>query len=479
MPAAALRVTQGYLKGRVLMVPADRPFVLGASLEADLTLFGTGVLEQHATFEPLEGGGHRLVPAEGATVVIDGETVPEEGQELQDGDVLEVGRHLLEYAPLVGQSDISVSSEFLPEDGPEAPISAEARCSSCGDTLGPDADAISLGQEKASLRALRLSSGLICPRCVDRRLQTTRDLGEFKVVRKTNTNEHEVTYLAIEAATEQRVALRILKAERCGEEALVRRFLARALVGLGLGHPNFVEVLSVSATKGITFVVMEHFEQGQKLERLMRDRTPIAAGRAILLGNQLAEIQRFARERGIVVGKRKKTGILVDRRGWVKVLSFDVTPEVEEQIAASPSFQELAHGGTRGPYTAPRPEPASLRRLPPERAEILGLARILFQLLSGRDYDTRIVMPCIARALARDEGLPLAPPPPRDKKARFQMEPTLEHVPKLAVKTLARLLASPEDPLALTSLLEITRATKNCFIELQNPGSGGYALPKD
>jgi len=463
---AALRVTKGYLKGRVLMVPAEAPFVIGSSLEADLTVFGTGILDRHATFQPTEDGGHRLVPGPGATILVDGEPVPEEGVELSDGNELEIGRHLFEYSPLLGSSDISVSSEFLPDDGPESPISGDARCLSCGDTLGPDPDAIAAGQEKASLRALRVSTGVICPRCVDRRLQTTRDLGDFKVIRKTNSNEHEVTYLAIETATGNRVALRILKADRCSEEALVRRFLVRALVGLGLGHPNFVEVLSVSATKGITFVVMEHVEQGQKLEKLMRDKTPLPAARATLIMNQLAEIQRFARERGIVVGKRKKTGILVDKRGWVKVLAYDVTPEVEEQIAASPSFQELAHGKVRGPYSAPRPEPASLRRVPPERAEILGLARIYFQLLSGWDYDTKAVMPCIAKALARPEDAPLAPPPPRDKKERFKLEPSLDHVPRVAVKTLARILASPDDPEALTSLVEFTQATKNCYLEL-------------
>ena len=86
-------------------------------------------------------------------------------------------------------------------------------------------------------------------------------------------------------------------------------------MGLALGHPNFVEVLAVSATKGITFVVMEHVEHGQKLERIIRDRTPISSDRALLIVNQLAEVLRFGRERGVVVAKHKRTNILVDKRG--------------------------------------------------------------------------------------------------------------------------------------------------------------------
>src|SRR5581483_5353050 len=164
---------------------------------------------------------------------------------------------------------------------------------------------------------------------------------------------------------------RILKAERCGDEAIVRRFLARALVGYALGHPNFVEVISVSATKGITFVVMEHVKSAQKLERIIRDKSPVPTSRALLIVNQLSEVLRFGRERGVVVAKRKRTGILVDKVGWVKVLSFDVTREIEERIAASASFQNLVKGGNKNPYSAPRPEPESLLRLSPERAEIL------------------------------------------------------------------------------------------------------------
>src|SRR5205823_4455878 len=86
---AALRVTKGYLKGRVIVVPDDRPFVLGSSLEADLTMFGTGVAEKHATFRPTDEGRHLLVPTDGATVLVDGDEVSEEGQELLDGAELQ------------------------------------------------------------------------------------------------------------------------------------------------------------------------------------------------------------------------------------------------------------------------------------------------------------------------------------------------------------------------------------------------------
>ena len=105
----------------------------------------------------------------------------------------------------------------------------------------------------------------------------------------------------------------------------------------------FIEVISVSATKGITFVVMEHVESAQKLERIIRDKAPIATSRAFLIVNQLAEILRFARERGVVVAKRKKTGILVGKTGWVKVLSFDLTKELCEQAESEGSLAR--HGG--------------------------------------------------------------------------------------------------------------------------------------
>jgi hypothetical protein len=464
---AALRVTKGYLKGRVIVIPDDRPFVLGSSLEADLTMFGTGVAEKHAIFEPTEDDRHVLKPTDDNIVIVDGDELDDEGTELLDGAEIQIGKHKITYEPLLGANDISTSSELLPDASEEgAPIPADTRCLSCGDTLGPDADAFEPGAEKASLRAVRLSDGIVCPRCVDKRLTTTRDLGEFKVVRKTASNELEVTYLAVDTRNGRRVGLRILKAERCGDEAIVRRFLCRALVGLALGHPNFVEVVSVSATRGITFVVMEHVERAQKLERIIRDKTPLSTERSLLIVNQLAEVLRFGRERGVVVAKRKRMGVLVGKTGWVKVLSFDLTKEVEERVARSPAYQELVKGGGKGPYSAPRPEPESLLRLAPERAEVLGLARIYFQLLTGRDYEARVAQKCVEQALRRSPDEPLAEAPSRLKKDRLKVPPSLEHVPRSAVLILERLHAAPTDENALATLEGVCAATKQAYLEL-------------
>ena len=456
----------GYLKGRVLLLPDDRTFYLGSSLEADLTIFGTGIKDRHVKVEPQDDGAHKVTPAEpDARVLVDGEEVEEEGHDLIDGEVIGLGKHKLRYLPLLSESAIKTGNEFSPDEESGETVAADRRCMCCGDTLGPDPDAVG-GADVASLHALNFVEGTVCPRCVDGRLRTQRDLGEFRIVRKTASNELEVTYLGQEIKTGRRVGLRILKAERCGDEVIVRRFLVRALVGYALGHPNFVEVISVSATKGITFVVMEHVESAQKLERIIRDKSPVPAHRATLIVNQLAEILRFARERGVVVAKRKKTGILVDKRGWVKVLSFDVTREVEERTARSPAFEQLAKGGTRAAYTAPRPEPESLLRLAPERAEILGLARIFFQLLTGRDYDPRLAIRAVRKALERPPGAPPGPPPPKERKARMAQEPSLEHVPREVVIVLSRLLASPTDPFALSTLESIAVATKEAYLDL-------------
>ncbi len=458
---AALRVLNGYLKGRVILLPDDRPFVLGSSLEADLTIFGAGIGERHARFEPLDDGTHNIIPL-GRTAV-DGEPVGASGHELLDGEVIALGKHKLRYLPLLSQSAIKTSNELSPDEDSAETVDGAQRCLSCGDTLGPDADAAG-GADTASLHALNFIDGTVCPRCVDRRLMMERDLGEFRVLRKTASNELEVTYLAVEIETGRRVGLRILKAERCGDDVIVRRFLARALVGYALGHPNFVEVISVSATKGITFVVMEHVEHAQKLERIIRDRSPISAARAVLIVNQLSEILRFARERGVVVAKRKRTGILVDKRGWVKVLSFDIIREVEDRMVESQAYLELSRGGTKSGYTAPRPEPESLLRLAPERAEILGLARIFFQLLTGKDYDPTGAVRAIRRALDRPAGAPPGEPPPRDRKARLAREATLDHVPRGVVIVLSRMLAAPSDPAALASLESISLATKATYL---------------
>jgi hypothetical protein len=433
MPAA-LKALEGYLTKRVLVLPSTGPFLIGRSPEADLTLFGPELEDRQVVLVP-DGGGHRIVPvASRHPTRVKGEVL-RAARVLRDGDVIKVGRHVFAYAAA----------------GTGEPGGA---CASCGAAVEPGATG-----------ALALAKGVVCQRCVDRRLSATRELERYRVLRKAGLNEEELTYLAVDKEESERVALRILKAERQADPRRVRRFLARALVGMVVDHPNFASVRAIQARRGVCFVVLD-WHEGVKLERLVRERAPLAPAAALVVANQLAGVLLHARGRKLVVAKRRRTGVIIDRRLWVKVMAFDLTPEVEAAAVATAAFREVAARCGFDPdlVSSARPIPpknedeARLFRLAPETAEVFSVGRILYQLITNKPFQPGPTLKEIRAAATR--------PDRRPKTGATG----LDAAPPELVLLLDRILV-PTGPDRLTTLDALGRASTNLLVQMDAPAA--------
>lgn len=460
MPVA-LKVRKGYLKGRVLVIPGDRTFVVGSSLESDLVLFGKGVKDRHCAIVPIDGGRHKIVRVNPeAELEVEREEVSEQ-RDLEPGDEIALGAHRLEYAP---GGELWPIASPLEEPLDDEVLPATVLCASCGDRIGPDRDAFDPREHQASVRALKVGDDVVCPRCIDRRLDAERDIGAYKILRKTAVNELEVTYLAIERDTGRRVALRILKADRAANPDIARRYLVRALVGHQLRHPNFLQVLAVGANKGIRFVVMEQQDRAFKLERLLRERAPVPILDALYILNQFAEVIRVGREVGLLIARKPRTGVLVTKTAWLKVQTYDVTRSLEECVMVSDAFKDLLERAA-DPLAMSKPEPlpegTEGREFPPERVEIFGVGRIYWQLLTGFPFDLEAAKVALDRALRRGADTLPAARPRRDGRKPLPGPASLDHVPRPALLLFARLMAR-DDKERLPTLEAVTRASKDC-----------------
>tara|TARA_R110002072_G_scaffold79283_1_gene183055 strand:+ start:2181 stop:3509 length:1329 start_codon:yes stop_codon:yes gene_type:complete len=369
MPAV-FHVLNGLLAKRVLVLPeAGPPCVIGKSLEAGIVLPNLKVAERHALLIPTPSG-HELVPVRRA-IFVDGELITE-ARRLVDGERIKIGGYTLLYR--------------IGEDLDEAP---EA-CASCGAVLGPTSGRLESGPTQ--LDALDLGRGAVCGRCLDRRLHLDRELASYRILRKIASNDDEITYLAVEAESLKRVSVRILRAERQAQPRVLRRFLARALAGIAVDHPNFLPVLGVQVSAGIPFAVVDHIESSTKLEVVVRDASPCTAADCLYVTNQLTEVLRYARAHELVVAKRKKTGVLVAPDGWVKVLAYDLTHELEARVVLTDAFADVAEraGASVEEMRAlgPPEDEVALRQgqLADEFAEVYGIGRLLFQMLSGKPF---------------------------------------------------------------------------------------------
>jgi len=125
---------------------------------------------------------------------------------------------------------------------------------------------------------------------------------------------------------------------------------------------------------------------------VVRDASPCTAADSLYVTNQLTEVLRYARAHELVVAKRKKTGVLVAPDGWVKVLAYDLTHELEARVVETDAFADLAEraGASVAEMRAlaPPTEGVALRQgqLADEFAEVYGIGRLLYQMLSGKPF---------------------------------------------------------------------------------------------
>lgn len=363
--AAALQAVKGYLRGRVLLLPASKSLVLGRSLESDLVLFGGTVDERHAEIRAV-GSGHQLVPRGRKPVRLGGKRIKKPMPLAQD-DTFEVGAHQFVYHA-------------------QAPDSAA--------------------------------------RDLDRRLHARPDLERYRMLRKIAANQAEITYLGVDQETGERLGIRILKAERQAHPLELRKFIVRALIGLVLGNELFLEVHALRSSGGILYAVLDHVDSALKLEQFVRDKSPTTPLTAVEVSRQLAEILAFARTKRIVVAKRKKSGVLVAKSGaTVRVQAFDPTRELEQELCQLQVFRDLCASIEVDPQPlidAGFPEPKSeaearLGQLADEYAEAYSVGRILYHLLTGRAFAPSVVKEVQAAGILRRRG--------REAPALFQELP--------------------------------------------------------
>jgi serine/threonine protein kinase len=336
---AALHAVSGYLEGRLLLLPEDRCISVGTSLESDFVLFGDDINKTHCKLEILPELRCEISTTGSSTVNVGGREVS--SAMLSDNDTITIG-----------------SNEFL---------------------------------------FLRSSESAPENLVIDRRLLARKDLDDYQILRKVQMSEIDVCYMAAHKVTEERVTIRMFKTEHSNNEKMVRRFLGRALVGLGLSHPRFAEIYKIGSMHGGCFVVSEFVEEGLKFERFVKERTPLEVDEALAFLRSLTETLIYARSRRIIVARRKPSGVFMLRDNRLKVSSFDLSEELELDVTRTSTYrdflQEKFH--FEAPFTISgehekldriEREPRNLVELSDEGFDINFLGRVLYQSLTGSSF---------------------------------------------------------------------------------------------
>src|SRR5215213_9745822 len=180
------------------------------------------------------------------------------------------------------------------------------------------------------------------------------------------------------------VAVKILHPHLAADESFRERFRREAIAAARLAHPNVVATFDTGTDGGITFIVMELVD-APTLRQVLNETGPMAPGRVVHIGAQVADALKYAHKSGVVHRDIKPANILVCPDGRVKVADCGIAKAVEDSEPDRPSPSEaLTSTGTIvGTAQYLSPEQVDGRAVD-GRADVYALGVVLYEMLCGR-----------------------------------------------------------------------------------------------
>ncbi|HEX9209622.1 MAG TPA: bifunctional protein-serine/threonine kinase/phosphatase [Bradyrhizobium sp.] len=200
----------------------------------------------------------------------------------------------------------------------------------------------------------------------------------YRIIREIHGSSRSHIYLAVDAATEEPVALKLPSIDLRDNPAYLKRFLMEEWIARRIDSPHVLKPRSRSKRPNYLYVVTE-FIEGQTLRQWMIDnpRPDLETVRAII--DQIAAGLRAFHRREMLHQDLRPDNVLIDKTGTAKIIDFgSVKVAGVAEAAPNPADDEIL--GTVQ-YTAPEyflGEGAS------PRSDMFSLAVICYQMLTGR-----------------------------------------------------------------------------------------------
>lgn len=236
-----------------------------------------------------------------------------------------------------------------------------------------------------------------CPKCGSRTLRMRREEpendpligqvleGRYRIDALIGRGGMGAVYKAIQFATGQVVAVKVVRSEHARDVDAARRFHREVRAASLLSHPNTIRVFDFGESEdGDLFMVLE-FLSGRTLGHLMRQTGALLESRVAKIGCEVARSLSEAHAAGLAHRDLKPDNVmLVNAAGdsdFVKVLDFGIAKFLSGDSGQSSMTGTGLIIGTPQ-YMAP--EQASGVRMPTPAVDVYALGVILYEALSGK-----------------------------------------------------------------------------------------------
>ena len=172
------------------------------------------------------------------------------------------------------------------------------------------------------------------------------------------------------------VAIKVLPAEKIGDEVARARLLREARSAASLNHPHICTIYEVGESEGQTFIAMELIE-GETLSG------PLPKEKLAQYAAQIADALAHAHARGIIHRDLKCNNVMIGSDGRLKILDFGLAKRLD-RAPEDGTTEQLITGRGAIVGTLAYMSPEQLRGATPDaRSDIWALGVMLHELATG------------------------------------------------------------------------------------------------
>lgn len=209
-------------------------------------------------------------------------------------------------------------------------------------------------------------------------LEARMDFDGYQIIRELHASSRSHVYLALDAAENVQVVIKIPAIDLRDNPAYIERFLMEEWIAKRLNHANVLKPCTPTRKRHFIYTVSE-FIEGQTLRQWMIDhpQADIAQVRPII--EQIAKGLRAFHRLEMLHQDLRPENIMIDALGTVKIIDFGATEVagVSELISATPQQSRL---GT-AQYSAPE---YFLGEAGSACADLFSLGVITYEMLTGQ-----------------------------------------------------------------------------------------------
>ena len=254
-------------------------------------------------------------------------------------------------------------------------------------------------------------------------------ISHYRIIKELGAGGMGEVYLAEDTRLGRQVALKFLPASFQYDPDRRTRFLAEARATSSLRSPHIAAIYDIGEHEGTMFLVMEYVE-GELLSSKLK-RGPLGIREVIDVAAQIADALAEAHGLGIVHCDVKSSNLIINERGFAKMLDFGLAKADELGINEADDRtkkvgEQTAIGVVSGTLSYMSPEQA-LGRAFDHRSDVFSLGVVIYEMLSGRlpfegDSSTEVIDKIIHSDPPAISRLNYAVPPELERITRKCLE---------------------------------------------------------